>query len=736
MKGRFCVKKEQRQRYEELSKIIKKYQIDIQSNRQLSITKEEFTIIHQEYLHLHYLHLVMLIDEANIKYYRDDKPTLTDDEYDDIYKEYLMIEEEHPEWKGKNAPSTRVGGETLDFIPKGQHTVIPLSLDKSKEPERLLKFFNDVLKEIGKNYSYKITFTVEPKIDGLTIVLRYEDGTLVRVLTRGQDGIGENVTEQVKTIRSIPLTIDYKNTIEIHGEAFIRKSVLNEINAQREQQFQEEKDSFERELSEKELEKLQEKYKPLNERNGASGSIRQLDPKITASRRLDAFFYHIPYVEGKTFESQEDMMAFMKKQGFKVNPIFFLVETFEECVEALKKIENVRDSLDYAIDGAVVKINNIQMREKMGHTDKFPKGAIAWKYEADEKVTNLLNIINETGRTGQISYVGLLEPVEINGAKVTRVTLNNYNNILLKGIKLNSKVVIRRSGDVIPEVLRCIETLDSVEYKKPTHCPSCGEELADVGELLFCLNHDDCPAQQVNKIIHFASRGAMNIDGLGDETIELLFNKGLIQSSVDLYSLKEEDLLVLEGFQEKKTINIINAIQDSIKQPFERVLFALGIKHIGKKTAKDLIKHFPTIDSLANTNMNDLMKIKGVGEEIANSLMLYFSDSNNKELVNQLKSLGFHLGSEKQEKQPSSSIALDGLTFVVTGKFDEMNRDQITALIEDNGGKVTGSVSKKTHYLVAGEDAGSKLTKANDLIDEGHSIQILSLQDFLKLLNQ
>lgn len=666
-----------------------------------------------------YQELVETLNQYNFAYYTQDNPMVPDAVYDRLYDELVELEKQNPSWKVPYSPTLRAGGEMLAEFKKEKHTVTPLSLDKASEYGRLKKFFEDVQKAVGK----PITFTLEQKMDGLTIVLRYENGVLVRALTRGKDGYGEVITEQVKTIQNVPLTIPYKQTIEVHGEAYIQFSVLQKLNEQQEKLFQKELRKLGANPSDSQIEKLQELYKPFNERNVASGSIRNLDPKVTASRKLSAVFYHIPLLEGTTLHNQEDIHTFLTKQGFPVNPYLKVFSSFEECVLFLEEMVQIRGTLDFAIDGMVIKINPLEERENMGYTAKFPKGAIAWKFEGVEEVTTLLSVLNETGRTGKITPVGLLEPVELGGVLVSRATLNNYNDILRKGVKLGGEVWIRRSGDVIPEIMSAVHNAKGEQIVKPTHCPSCGEELEEKGAHLYCVNTEYCPAQSINRIIHFTSRSALNIEGLSEQTIKLLFDKGFVQDVTDLYLLTKEQLLTLEGFQERKAQNIVDAIQKSKEKPFPSLLYGLGIRLLGKEKVERLLEVFPNIESIQNASVEELKGVRDFGEQLATSVAAYFQNEQNLKRMEKLKEIGFSM----MHVQEETGQRLQNVTFVVTGKMSK-SRGEIEKWIKSQGGKVTKSVSKSTDYLVAGEKAGSKKKDAEEL-----KVPILSEEELYEL---
>lgn len=655
----------------------------------------------------YYEDLIKKINNYNYAYYTLDKPLITDKKYEEFYDELVSFEEKNPKLVSEFSPTQRVGGPMLEKFLKAKHTVPLLSLAKAQNYERIKKFFEDVFKEINR----KTTFSLELKIDGLAIVLAYKNGILVEVRTRGQDGYGEVVTSQVKTIKSIPLTIEYQGELEVQGEIFMPRDELERLNKKQQEEFHVALKSLENEPTEQELKKLQEKFKPFNERNVASGAVRNLDPKVTASRNLDAFFYNIPYSPTKEFSTQKEMMEFLKEQQFKVNPHFFVFENLEDLIQKIEEVNTFRQDLNYAIDGMVIKVNEVSIREDIGYTSKHPKWAIAYKFEAEEEQTTLLRVEWQVGRTGKHVPVGYVEPVEILGATINKATLNNMDDILRKGVKVGAQVSIRRSNDVIPEILGIIPGSEGEEIKSPTHCASCGSELVEEGAHLFCENHEECPAQNINKIIHFASRGAMNVETFSKKTAEQLLDAGLITNFSDLYTLKREDLLKLERFGEKKADNLLNAIEQSKERPLEAFLYALGIRHSGKGTVERLLRHYSSIEEIQQASVEQLENIEDIGGVVAQSIYDYFHNEKNLEMIKKLKDLGIKMVHEKQE---TSGNSFENLSFVVTGKLSRP-RKEIEAFIKEQGGKISSSVSKNTNFLVVGEDAGSKLTKAQKL---------------------
>ncbi|MES9681638.1 NAD-dependent DNA ligase LigA [Gottfriedia acidiceleris] len=637
-------------------------------------------------LGMRYRKLVDLLNQYNKEYYTLDAPTVSDAEYDRLYDELIAIENMHPEWKVPQSPSYKVGGAVLDKFEKKEHTTPLYSLGKSQDYEGVRKFAQDVEREAGG----QTTYSLEQKMDGLAFVIRYEDGLLTEGRTRGTGKIGEIITEQLKTIRTIPSEIPFKGVIEVQGEVFMPISRFEAYNAA-----------------------LPAGATPLkNPRNGAAGALRNLDTRITASRPLEAFLYAVPYIEGHSFVYQEELMQFLISNGFNTNPYFFVSSSIEEIILKLEEMKAIRPTLDWDIDGMVIKVNNIPLRDELGYTSKYPKWAIAYKFEAVEETTTLNSVTWEVGRTGKLTPLAHLEPVDIGGSTVTKATLNNYDDILRKGVKVGAEVFVRRSNDVIPEIMGIVEGSEGTDIVPPTHCPVCESELIQDGAHLRCMNTDGCSAQAVGKFIHFASREAMNIDTFSEKTAEQLFEAGLLGNSfADLYRLDRAELLKLERFGEKKADNLLAAIEVSKSRPLEAFLYALGMRHSGKGTAERLLRYYHNIDDIANASVEDLMKIEDIGSSVAQSIYDYFHNEVNLQMINELRALGVTMA---HEAPVSLGNSLAGNTFVLTGKVSRP-RKEIEAFIKENGGKTSGSISKNTNYLVAGEAAGSKLAKAESL---------------------
>lgn len=637
--------------------------------------------------------LIEIINDLNYHYYTLDEPKLTDKEYDLLYDELVHLENTtgiiYP-----YSPTQRVGGELVDKFEKHTHLGRLWSLDKSQSVEELISWDNRVRKLIGdynRENADKLPepkYIVEYKFDGLTINLTYRDGLLVEGATRGNGTVGEAILPQLKTIKSIPLKIDFKGTMEVHGEGLMPLSALEEYN---------------RTASE-----------PLkNARNAAAGALRNLDSRVTAERNLTAYFYNISYIEGKTFQRHIEILEFLKENRFPVFPYAKEFDSIDGVIEEIEVIREERHNIDLLTDGLVIKIDDIRTREVLGFTNRFPRWAIAYKFEAEETSTKLLEVVWNVGRTSKVTPTALLEPVDIGGVTVRRATLNNYDDILRKGVKLNSRVLIRRSNDVIPEILGTLETdEETFEIEKPIHCPACDSELIQNGVHIFCPNSLSCKPQLVSRLVHFASRDAMNIEGFSEKTAEKLLDELNIVDLPEIYEVKYEDLIKLEGFKEKKTNNLLEAIEKSKHIDLGSFIYALGINNVGIKTANDLANHFKSLDNLKNASHEELITVGEVGEIIANSILEFFHDDRILESLDKLLSEGVNPYFEEVEIE--ESIFTDK-TVVITGTIEGLSRNDIKDMVEKMGGKVTGSVSKKTDYVIVGEDPGSKYDKAVEL---------------------
>lgn len=639
--------------------------------------------------------LVEELNKHNYNYYVLDNPTISDKEYDKLYYELVDLEKE----LGivlPSSPTQRVGGEILDKFQKHRHEVRLYSMNKVRDFDDLAKFMNDMAK-----YQKNPTFSLEYKFDGLTVVVEYNNGEFIRATTRGNGEIGEDVSLQVKTIKSVPLTIPFKNRLIVQGEGMMTQKAFKKYN--------------------------KTASEPLkNPRNGVAGAIRNLDTKETAKRNLDWFCYSILLSEGKTFSSQEEMHNFLIDNGFLVGDYFKIISTLKEAEEEIERIDKIKDKLDVMIDGMVIKLNETKHREEIGYTNKFPKWAMAFKFEALETSTLLKDVVWQVGRTGKVSPIAILEPVELAGATIQRATLNNIEDIRKKNVYKNSRVFIRRSNEVIPEVLGLAEKLENSEkIEEPKICPCCHSPLVKKGPLLYCKNRDGCKEQIISRLTHFVDREAFNIEGLSEKTLWQCHQKLGVSEFSDLYKLKEEDLLKLDNFKDKKTKNIINSINNSKNVDFYRFIFALGISEVGIKTAKDLAKRFITFDKLKNATKEELLDVEDIGDVIADNILEYFQDEENLKEINRLFSAGITIN----ESNLVIGEKLKGLTFVLTGTLPNYTRPEMSEIIEKNGGKVASSVSKNTSFVLAGEEAGSKLDKAKSL-----GVKVISEEEMLKML--
>ncbi|MBQ8428337.1 MAG: NAD-dependent DNA ligase LigA [Clostridia bacterium] len=637
------------------------------------------------------------LNEWAHEYYVLDNPTVSDKEYDALYDRLRKMEEE----SGivfDDSPTRRVGGEVLKGFQKHNHIARLYSLDKATTKEELSAFLTRVQKSAGKIP----VCTVEYKFDGLTVCLTYDKGKFVRATTRGNGVTGEDVTAQVLTIKSFPLKISYQGTLEVRGETVIRLSVLEEYNK-----------------------KAAEPLK--NARNAAAGAIRNLDTKITQARKPEIYFYDVNYRSEGEELSQREAHDFLVKEGFKVFPYFEVCKTEDELFAAIDGIEKERKEIDVLTDGAVIKIDEVSVREDMGYTDKFPRWAIAYKFEAEEVTTLLKEVIWQVGRTGKLTPLALLDPVDLGGATVSRATLNNYGDILRKDVKIGSRVLVRRSNEVIPEVLGATEHYEhSAPVVKPKNCPYCEAELQEIGAHLFCPNRA-CLPRVTAKLDHYASKNAMDIEGFSGSTATLLIEKKGVSDFADLYALKAEDLQDLEGFKEKKISNLLSGIEKSKYAPLDAYLFAIGIDGVGRVAAKDLAKRFKSIDGLAAATEEELVEMENVGEITAKGIVAYFADEENALQIARLKAIGIDPVWEEEEK---AGVFL-GESVVLTGTLEKFKRSQAQKLIEERGGEVLSSVTAKTTLVVAGESAGSKLDKAKKL-----GIKIIDEQTFTEMLEK
>lgn len=638
--------------------------------------------------------LVALVNKYNYHYHVLDAPIVSDKDYDLAYYTLLDLEK-HTGYVLPDSPTQRVGDMVAKGFGKVTHESRLFSLDKAQNEGELSSWVSKILASYPDT-----TFTLEYKFDGLRLALTYENGLLNKAATRGNGSVGEDVTQQVKTIRSVPLSIPYKGHVVVEGEGIMLLSELQKYN-----------DTAKGPLK--------------NARNAVAGAIRNLDPKVTASRNLDFFAYGVPVIEGKNFDSQIELRQFLIENRFLVGNFFETRKDLAGLVEVIDSIDKSRDNIDVLIDGVVIKINEMSTREELGFTIRFPKWALAYKFEALEVTTVVKDVLWQVGRTGKVTPLAVLEPVELAGAKISRATLNNYDDILRKQVKLNSLVFLRRSNEVIPEILGLAQELeDSKPIEKIKKCPDCGADLVEIGAFIYCPNKYACPGQLKERLIHFCSRDAFFIEGIRDKIVDQLFEIGV--DTVDkLFDLTAEDLLSLNSFKQKKTDNLLNSINKSKKIDFANFIFALGINNVGVKTAKDLAKKYPDLDSLRAATLEDLSSIRDIGEVVASSIVDFFGDSKNNEIIDRLLAHGIEI----KYNLNSANGVLSGKTFVLTGTLPTLSRQQATKLIEENGGSVSSSVSKNTSFVLAGEEPGSKYQKAVSL-----NIAILNEDEFLALI--
>lgn len=638
-----------------------------------------------------------LVKELNFhaeQYYKFDSPVISDGEYDKLYDRLVALEKETG-FVLPDSPTRRVGDDVLKEFKQYRHTHKLYSLDKCQSYEELLAWRARTEKALGRKYD----MTAEYKFDGLTINLTYENGALVSAATRGNGLVGEDVTSQVKTIKNVPLTIDYKNHVEIQGEGIMRLSMLEKYNRTHDEPLK-------------------------NARNGAAGAIRNLNPKVTAERRLDVMCYN---VYGPRFDTQAEMQEFLKEQGFETGDYFRIVKTDSDAEKCVEELEKKRPTLDFLIDGIVFKINEVELRDILGETEKFPKWAVAYKFKADEATTVLRDVIWQVSRTGKLNPLAVLDPVELAGVTVKRATLNNFADYEKKGLKIGSRVFIRRSNDVIPEILGIAShTSESREIEKPKICPYCGAPVEEKGVFLYCTNNETCAPQIVRKLTHFAEKGAMDIEGFSDKTAELLLNELKVKDFSDIYKLRKEDLTGLEGFGDLKAGNLIASIEKSKNVSLSDFLYALGIKNIGKKAAKQLETRFKTLNDVMNAGFEELTAIDDFGEVMAKSVVEYFSDEAKRDEIARLTALGVNVKSAEKTEGVFS-----GINAVLTGSLSGYKRSEAEKLIVERGGECSSTVSKAVNLVIAGEEAGSKLEKAKKL-----GIKIIGEDEFTRMLEQ
>ncbi|MCR0446134.1 NAD-dependent DNA ligase LigA [[Clostridium] innocuum] len=653
------------------------------------------------------LELRSILDRLAYEYYVLDQPSMSDQEYDRYYQELVALEYEFPQYRDPNSITQRVGGVVLDAFTKVEHKRTMLSLGNAFNLEDL-HAFDERVREVVPNARY----VVELKIDGLAMSLIYRDGRFVQALTRGDGVVGEDVTHNIKTIPSIPMHIPLQGEVEVRGEVYMPNASFQMLNEEREKNGEE---LF------------------ANPRNAAAGSIRQLDSSVAAKRKLDAFWYYFVNAQEYDIHSHEEALQKMSEMHLRVNPLRKVCERIDEVWQFIEEITEQRNDLPYAIDGMVIKVDDLDAQNRLGSTVKVPRWAIAYKFPAEEVITKLLDIVVTVGRTGRITPNAVLEPVRVAGTTVSAAQLHNEDMIKEKDIRIHDDVVVRKAGDIIPEVVRpLLERRNDTQavYHFPTHCPICGSELVRFPEEAahYCINQD-CPARVVESMIHFASRDAMDIDTLGDKKVEFFHKQGFLNTIEDIYCLKEhrQELIDLEGFKEKSVDKLLDAIEDSKQNPLEDLIYGLGIRQVGKKAAKVLAKHFLSMDALMAANEEELVAIKDIGQITAECITAFFHEPKNMELIAHLKGYGLRMDTEAEQIQESS---FSGKTIVLTGTLTQMTRNDAKALLESLGANVSGSVSKKTDLVIYGEAAGSKLTKANSL-----GVMTMDEDTFMKEVN-
>lgn len=648
--------------------------------------------------------LIDILNKANYEYYVLANPTLEDMEYDKYLRELIDLENKYPTLARKDSPTKKIGGEVVDKFNKVKHNIPMMSLSNVFNEEEILNFDTKIRKEVNNP-----KYVCELKIDGLSVSLKYQKGLLITAATRGDGKIGEEITHNVKTIKSVPLKLKKEIDIEVRGEIYMSKKALEDLNKTR------------KEINEPPFK---------NARNAAAGSIRQLDSKIAAQRNLDVFIYHLPNPEDYNIKTHIEALEFMKNLGFKTNiDNNFLANDIKEVINYINEKENNRITLPYDIDGVVIKLNNIKDQQKVGYTSKYPKWATAYKFKEQEAITKLKDIIFTVGRTGQVTPNAILEPVFVMGSLISKTTLHNEEYVKEKEIKIGDTVVIKKAGDVIPEVVRVIKERrvgTEQDFHMTQNCPICGSKLAKKEEesAYYCINAS-CNARKIEGLIHYASRDAMNLTGFGDRIVEDFYNMGYLKNISDYYLLKnyKDELKVLEGFGEKSISNLLDEVENSKQKSLEKLLFALGIRYVGSKTAHILAKFYHNIDNLMNAHYEELEKIDDIGKTISKSVYNYFQNEENINLINKLKSFGINMEYLGELEIDNNFL---NKTFVLTGSLNSITRDKATQIIEKKGGKTSNSVSKNTDIVIVGENAGSKLAKAQEL-----NIQIWTEEEFL-----
>ncbi len=642
------------------------------------------------------------------KYYDDDSPEISDFEYDMLMLELRNLEKEYPEFLSKESLTQKVGGHVKKGFKEVIHEVPLQSLQDVFNFDELVEFDKRIKKQ-AEEYGKETTYVVETKIDGLSASLKYENGILVQGATRGNGLVGEDVTENLKTVKTIPHKLKESINITVRGEVFISKKDFEKMNEER---------------------SLNEEPLFANARNAAAGSLRQLDSNITATRPLDIYIFNVQKIEGKEFNSHYEELCFLEDLGFNVNPVKIPCNTVEEVITAINKIGEDRGDLSFGIDGAVVKVDNLSLREDLGSTAKVPRWAIAYKYPPEKKETILKDIVCQVGRTGVITPMAILEPVSVAGSTISKTTLHNEDFIKEKELKIGDTVIIQKAGDVIPEIVEVKKdrrTGKEKEFEMPKVCPVCGAEaVREEGEAAIRCTGIECPAKLLRNIIHFVSKEGIDIDGLGENLVEQFIEKGLIENIADIYKLTLEDIASLKKNGTKFATNLVNAIEDSKNRPFYKLITALGIRHIGTKSAKTIAKHFKTIENLMQAEVEEIAELEDVGQIMAISIYEFFKQDQTIDLINKLQDAGVNM---EEEIEQGADERFKGFTFVLTGSLENYTREQAGEIIEKLGGKVSSSVSKKTSYVLAGEEAGSKLTKAQEL-----GVTILSETEFIEMV--
>ncbi len=645
------------------------------------------------------------------KYYDQDKPEISDFEYDMLMVELRNLEKEFPEFQSKASLTQKVGGHVKEGFQKVTHEVPLQSLQDVFSIDDVEEYIAKIEEKAEENNIEKVTYVVETKIDGLSAALEYKNGEFIRGATRGNGLVGEDVTENLKTIKTIPMKLKDKIDITVRGEVFIAKDNFEKMNQEREEN---EEELF------------------ANARNAAAGSLRQLDSKITKTRPLDIYIFNVQKIEGKEFNSHYEELEYLSEQGFNVNPIRIYCKTMQEIEKAIEKIGQDRENLTFGIDGAVVKVDDLKFREILGTTAKTPRWAVAYKYPPEKKATKVKEIICQVGRTGVITPMAILEPVKVAGSTISKTTLHNEDFIKEKELKIGDTVVIQKAGDVIPEIVEVKKdkrTGEEIEFEMPKQCPVCGAQaVREEGEAAIRCTGVECPAKLFRNLVHFVSREAMNIDGLGENIIQQLLDNGLIQNIADIYILQLEDIASLKKNGQKFAQNLVDSINQSKENDLYRLITALGIRHVGSKASKLLARKYKNIDNLMKAEFEDLSQINDIGSIVANSIIEFFSQEQTQDLIQKLKVAGVNTLAKEEENIDNR---FEGKTFVLTGTLENYTRGEASNLIEKFGGKTSGTVSKKTNYVLAGEEAGSKLTKAQSL-----GVTILTEVEFQEMIRK